>query len=254
MLAPSLFLPGVEKMNLKQVHEDVHLKGNYPQAEQMYMSILDEHPDNWLCLFFLGTLFLQTNRNGLAIQCFERAAFHKPHLAEVWNNLGTAYKRENHNERAKVCFLRSSLLKKDAETFTNLSTVFINEGCPDFGARYSDLSIKMSPNNIQGHWNRSLILLEQGKYGEGFDEYFWGLRSKDRINRDYNAPIYRGEEGKRVVVWGEQGIGDEIMFASIIPDLMRRSSGVILDCHPRLKGLFERDGINASSGGHWCEL
>jgi len=41
-------------------------------------------------------------------------------------------------------------------------------------------------------------------------------------------------------VWGEQGIGDEIMFAGLIPDAVRSGNRITLDCDARLKPLFER--------------
>jgi hypothetical protein len=53
-------------------------------------------------------------------------------------------------------------------------------------------------------------------------------------------PLWNGDSGKRIVVYGEQGIGDEIMFASCVPDLQAMSELVVLDCHPRLTTLFKR--------------
>jgi hypothetical protein len=52
--------------------------------------------------------------------------------------------------------------------------------------------------------------------------------------------LWDGDRGKRIVVYGEQGIGDEIMFASCVPDLQAMSELVVLDCHPRLTTLFKR--------------
>lgn len=229
----------MKSYTLKEAHE-IQLKGDFPLAEQIYTTLLNDHPDHWLCLFFLGTLYLQTHRNGLAITMFKRASQIKPQSPEIWNNLGTAYKRENFNDESFRCLLRANSLNSDADTLNNLATIFVNEGEPHKGEHYSIASIEKQPDNAFSHWNYSLLLLEQGKYKEGFKEYAWGLRSKDRQNRDYNCAFWKGEKNKTVVVWGEQGVGDEIMFASCIPDLKKKSKRVIFDCHPRLKGLFER--------------
>jgi hypothetical protein len=43
-----------------------------------------------------------------------------------------------------------------------------------------------------------------------------------------------------LLVWGEQGIGDEIQFAGLIPDALRSSNRITLDCDARLKPLFAR--------------
>jgi len=41
-------------------------------------------------------------------------------------------------------------------------------------------------------------------------------------------------------VWGEQGVGDEVGFASMLPDLIKRGARVVLECAPRLAPLFQR--------------
>jgi hypothetical protein len=53
---------------------------------------------------------------------------------------------------------------------------------------------------------------------------------------------WRGEplEGKSLLVWGEQGLGDEIMFASCLPDLLAIGARCTLDCSRRLRPLFRR--------------
>lgn len=63
---------------------------------------------------------------------------------------------------------------------------------------------------------------------------------KDRKEITYKGePRWDGTKGKRVVVYGEQGIGDEINFASCIPDL-QKDCEVLIDCDKRLEGLFRR--------------
>ena len=52
--------------------------------------------------------------------------------------------------------------------------------------------------------------------------------------------MWNGEKNQRVLVWGEQGIGDEIMFSSIIKDIYEFSSKIIIQCDRRLIPLFQR--------------
>ncbi|HYH39447.1 MAG TPA: tetratricopeptide repeat protein, partial [Azospirillum sp.] len=55
-------------------------------------------------------------------------------------------------------------------------------------------------------------------------------------------PLWDGRDlaGKRLFVWKEQGIGDEIMFASCVPDLTASNARVTLECSPKLQPLFQR--------------
>ena len=58
--------------------------------------------------------------------------------------------------------------------------------------------------------------------------------------RTFDLPRWNGQpiEGKRVLVWREQGVGDEIRFASLLPDLMEAGARITIECHPKLLELF----------------
>src|SRR5262249_17488100 len=55
---------------------------------------------------------------------------------------------------------------------------------------------------------------------------------------DAPLPFWQGEKGARLVVYGEQGIGDEILFASMLPDLLKDCESVVFECHIKLQKLF----------------
>ncbi len=60
--------------------------------------------------------------------------------------------------------------------------------------------------------------------------------------RVYPVPLWSGEKlaSGRLLIWGEQGVGDEVMFAGLIPDVIGLGERCILDCDARLKPLFAR--------------
>jgi len=80
-----------------------------------------------------------------------------------------------------------------------------------------------------------------GDYERGWPEYHWGLAAQVRMDRQYSRepiPIWDGTPGKRLIVYGEQGIGDEILFASCLPDLLRACPDTVFECHKKLHTLF----------------
>src|SRR3990167_8289871 len=84
-----------------------------------------------------------------------------------------------------------------------------------------------------------------GDYENGFIDYDFGDRMDAKKHRNYRpgqgqTPLWEGEKDKTVVVHGEQGIGDELMFATILPDLAKDCKKVIFDAHPRLYTMFRR--------------
>ena len=233
---------------IKTDHEKATATNNLELLNEVasrFELLLNDAPEDIAILFSYGTAKMQGGYNGLAINIFQKCLELKE-LPEVWNNLGTAFKGENRGEQAETCWLNALKLREDADYYNNLATLHINEGNPDPGIEFCDKGIALNAEHPRLFWNKSLLLLEQGKWKEGFDLYDAGLLSNDRPNRMYHkepdkVPLWAGEEG-RVVVYGEQGMGDEVMFASCIPDLIEDvgRDNLIFDCHPRMVGLFER--------------
>jgi ADP-heptose:LPS heptosyltransferase len=87
-----------------------------------------------------------------------------------------------------------------------------------------------------------LALLATQNFSQGFKLHEWRWKTKERDGTflQSSKPLWNNEQGKSVFVWGEQGIGDEIMFAAMIPELRKLSSKIILRCDERLIPLFKR--------------
>ena len=90
--------------------------------------------------------------------------------------------------------------------------------------------------------------LRLGRMKEGWDNYEHGfhpliLKSSARSpNRKFPVPTWQGESlmSKRLLVWREQGLGDEIMFMSCFKDLVPDHSRVIIECDRRMVAPFQR--------------
>lgn len=224
----------------------LHKQGKYAEAEVEYLKLLSQNFDDVQVLAMLGTLYLQTGKVVLAAQFLIRAVTLDNQFFDVWNNLGNCFKAFNKDKDAEVCWkaaleIKGRPEKNYADIYNNLGTLYVNAGCPEKGMPFMEEAIKINPEHPDANWNHALMLLEQGKYKEGFEKYHWGFKTKARVHRDYGKliPYWNGEKDRTVVVWGEQGIGDEIMFASMLPELCRDSKQVIFECHPRLIKIFQ---------------
>ncbi len=91
--------------------------------------------------------------------------------------------------------------------------------------------------------NRGLALLHAGRFREGFA--LAGARFESGMGsprRDFERPDWTGEtgDGTRLLLWGEQGLGEEILYATMIPDLVAKGIPCALEASPRLVGLLRR--------------
>lgn len=107
-----------------------------------------------------------------------------------------------------------------------------------------------APNNAEMHYYLSMVLLAQGKLQEAWEEYEWrwiwdGFPFK---NRPFHQPVWTGDDirERSILVYGEQGIGDEVTFANILPDVVAHARNCIIECEPRLVALFSRSFPAAS--------
>lgn len=245
-------------------------QGKLKEAEAIYRGLLDSSFQNICIQAALGMNYAVQGAHGLAnvllsaaLKNFDRFeqdlkeigiteknvpqpgsdSFQKLKKSEIMNAIGTTWKHENRTKEARYWFERaqSELSCPNADIQNNLATLYINEGRPENAFPHLDAALAVDPEHAQARWNRSLVYLELGEYAKGFDEYIYGKRASVRMNRNYTktpTPEWDGSPGKTIVVYGEQGIGDEIMFASVLPDLMRTCKTVIFDCHKKLHRMF----------------
>ena len=225
------------------------------QVLEGYNDLLNQFHEEPTLIFSIGTIFLQRGWHGLAINILSHLINQMPesdHAPQLWNNLGAAYKGEHIDDKARECWEKALSLvdeEKDpalaGEYHSNLATLSINNGDPEVGYVHIQKACELQPENNKSWWNRSLIELELGDYEEGFVSYDYGIATHDRQNRWQQIPYYNGQDlrGKRILVYGEQGLGDEIMFASALPELINAvtfQGNVVYECHDRIESLMKR--------------
>jgi tetratricopeptide (TPR) repeat protein len=102
--------------------------------------------------------------------------------------------------------------------------------------------LERDPDNPGGHNNLSFALLATGNFAEGWKHQGrkWGMRENARYRQQFDCPPWRGEplRGKSLYVWSEQGLGDQVMFASMFPDLLAAGARCTFQSHHRLQRLF----------------
>jgi tetratricopeptide (TPR) repeat protein len=135
-------------------------------------------------------------------------------------------------------------------------------GDPDRAVRALH-ALRGQADNADIEWGLALIHLARGDFASGWPLYEARLtKSFDSPRRAYGLPAWQGEplqEGA-LLVMAEQGLGDEIMFASCYPDVIERAPRCVIECDPRLATLFERSfpgcrvkGVPRSNDQRWLQ-
>jgi tetratricopeptide (TPR) repeat protein len=223
-------------------------KGDLDAAIQRLSEFLNGAFFHDEALFMLGACMMAKGMNGLSAvltsAAIDSRAAKGRKFPEALINLGGAYKAERHNgiaERIWRDALEAETVPSErAKILANLAGLYVNEGDPERAIPLCDQALKEDPQNYGAQANRGMACLELGRWREGWRGFRATYLSEDRNRRVYpGIPEWDGSPGKRVICWGDQGIGDEIFFANSLPDLIAVSQKVILDCHPRLPALFQ---------------
>ena len=175
-----------------------------------------------------------------------------PNEALVWHNLGTMYHDRQDDDQAEECFrkaLRCAPGFPDAQT--GLSLIALNKGRFGECIEHANKAVLNNPDMTDAKVNRGMAYLALKRWREGWRDYNANLGTdKNRREIIYgDEPRWDGTKGLDVVVYGEQGLGDEISFASCLPDLIRDSKSVTIECDVRLEKLFQRSFPTATVHG-----
>ena len=199
--------------------------------------ILRREPANVDAMFVAGTAFLHAGQEGLAALTLNaaRCATKDPiKLGAIWCNIGVAL----HNYQPAEAYRAFKEALKYGEAppsmYDNLCNVASQIGRH---AEALDWSDKATEGWDSTH-NRAFALLHMGRWKEAWPCYASsvGTEARPKTERDFGLPRWDGKKKGKVIIHGEQGVGDEIMFMSMCP---ADFDGVI-ECSPRMEGLFAR--------------
>ncbi|HEY0833601.1 MAG TPA: tetratricopeptide repeat protein, partial [Azospirillum sp.] len=193
----------------------------------------------------LGAVLLRLERPAEAERAHRAALALAPGLATARLNLGVALRQLARPAEALAFYREALVLAPDvADALGNLVRLLREGGRTADAEVWGRRALALDPGHPAAHFNLGLLRLARGDLGHGWAGYDHRFRDRAFTGavRRVAAPPWQGEDlaGKRILVWREQGIGDEILFASCLPDLVARAGRVIVECDPRLVPLFAR--------------
>jgi len=222
-------------------------------AEEILSGPLAAEPEDPNLLYLWGNCALVRGDDAAALDRYARALAVAPDFPAVLLNVGFLHRRHHRLDEARAALQRCVALDPAAEAaWVNLAATYVNEGEPARGEVVAREAVRRHPASALARWNLALLLLEQGRWEEGWEEYRHrfasGVVAGPRFKPGAVPPRLESLDdlrpGATVACTGEQGLGDEILFAGMLAECARavaaRGATLQLDCHPRLARSFAR--------------
>ena len=218
--------------------------GRVHEAIGWYQKSVGHNPELAPAHFNLAQLLRERGATPEAAVHFGRAAVLRPAAADAWLNLGAMQERLGDFGEATRSYGRAIEASPErAVGYFNLGNARLAAGDWSGAATAFRRAVALDPNAADAQWNLSMALLAQWQLDEGWAQYEWRWKKQqlDPGSRA-DAPIWRGEPlaGKHLVVWREQGLGDELLFATCLPDLIVDGASLTLIATPRLTTMLQR--------------
>lgn len=216
-----------------------------PEAEACFRRAIKLNPRSVEANFNLGTILQDQDRQEEAIAAYRAALKLRPNHVEALSNIGVGLRSLLRFEEAKEHFFRALRINPAyAPAYSNLGVVYRRQRRYDAALTAYRMAMAIDPTLINAYYNYGTCSLQTGRLDLGWPLYEHGfaLNRRRPHRRLATPPRWKGEDisGKRLLVWREQGIGDELMFSTCLPDLIPRAGKVIVECDARLVPLLAR--------------
>ena len=174
-----------------------------------------------------------------AILHYEEALRINPGMYDAWNNRGVALSNLARWQEAEHCMRRSYDIMPSLDPCINLANMYAMRCMLPEGEEQYRKALVHEPGNLDCTINLGLMLLGQKKWKEGWEHYEvrhantpYEVRQRRLFPQWIDQPL----EGKTIMLWPEQGLGDEIAFMRFATDLKRKRNPrrLILESVPPL--------------------
>ena len=218
-------------------------RGDFRTACEYFRQAIAIDPNYPTAQGNLGLSLRELQKPSEALAYLQHAVNLDPANAGYRLNLGILLADMEALEDAQAQLIRATeIAPKMADIYVALGNTLYKLGQRDDAVTMLEKALNLDSNNAEAQASLGEIELASGNFSEGWAHYEFRLAGRESPRQDYPYKLWEGDDlqGKTLLVYGEQGLGDTILFASCIPDVLQKAAGCVLVCDPRLATLFQR--------------
>lgn len=220
--------------------------GKYYEALYRFDRVLKLDRKNPTAHSNRGTILGQLGHHDEALVELNNAAHLMPDNPAIWNNIGnTLIFLDRHKESIEPLMKCLDLDPYHQVSHYNIGIAFLRIGETVRGMKHLEYALKLDPGHHEARFNLGLGQLFLGDFENGLKNYEsrWATASYAEYKTKFPQQKWIGDPadltGKNVMVYGDQGIGDFLMFSRYMPHVMRTGANVYIAPHTELHDIVQ---------------
>ena len=218
-------------------------KGGRDEAVALFEKAISINPDDAGAYYHLGNIDKERGRLDQALAHYRKAVALRGDHGDAYNNMGVVLNELDRPDEAIACYMRAvEIAPEYVDAYINLGNLLFNQTRFAQALEVLQVAIRLQPDNLKVQKNMGFACLALGRFEEGWKYYESRLLIEREWHAAFSFPRWQGEPlvGKTVLVYAEQGLGDELQFSLLYPDMARLAQRCVVLCGPRLQTLFTR--------------
>lgn len=197
--------------------------GEFEKALELINSLIKKDEKNIIILFNKGVFLLKKELYEDSIILFNRCIEINQFCSDAYCHRGIALQKVGSIKESLIDFDKClEMDDKNLKCLINkgISLYYIKE--LDNAKKLFEHVINLNPSNEDAHYNLSLVLLENLDFDQGWKEYEYRFNASNfkTKNEFQNLKKWSGELSiNNLLIWSEQGIGDQILFLTVLNDI-----------------------------------
>lgn len=219
-------------------------KEDFQAAKDLYSKAIKINPENYLTYYNRGSTCEKLNEFQNALEDYniviQKNAFFEPAL---FNKFRILFRQKKFKDALNQINYLLSLNTENNNYYFARAIIFEEMKELDLAIRDYDFIINNDKNSIdtnEAKAKKSFIYLSTNKFIKGWQlyEYRWSITDKNKFHApelmDFNVT------NKNIFIWSEQGLGDQILFSSLLFNALKTQNNFIVSIDSRLISLFTR--------------
>ena len=199
----------------------------------------DEHVKVLICFAYYSIKQYKTAKN-ILLEVTKSNNYNEKALT----TLGNCYEQLGDLDQAKNYYNQTLKINpKNIDAINNLAAYYFYKGNTNEAINLYKVSLTISKNNSNTRYYLSLCQLSQSNYNEGWlnFDYRWLAHGFNSVKFQSNLPKFKLNNNKKnLLLWGEQGLGDQILFLRFIKDIKPNVNNLYIYIDKRLHPIIER--------------